>query len=118
VPVAPLDEQLKLLELIESCLATPEACGQMAMDYDRQLDQLDQSILVKAFRGELVPQAPNDEPASVLLARIQEQRTQQAGAAKRNKKTSMTQRGNKTGKESSRLTPQQLTLAEMLLTKK
>jgi hypothetical protein len=34
------------------------------------VDKLTQSILAKAFRGELVPQDPNDEPASVLLKRI------------------------------------------------
>lgn len=34
------------------------------------VDRLTQSILAKAFRGELVPQDPNDEPASVLLERI------------------------------------------------
>ena len=34
------------------------------------VDKLTQSILAKAFRGELVPQDPNDEPASVLLERI------------------------------------------------
>lgn len=34
------------------------------------VDKLDQAILVRAFRGELVPQDPNDEPAAVLLARI------------------------------------------------
>ena len=37
------------------------------------VDKLAQSILAKAFRGELVPQDPNDEPASVLLERIREQ---------------------------------------------
>lgn len=34
------------------------------------IPHLDQSILAKAFRGELVPQDPSDEPASVLLERI------------------------------------------------
>lgn len=34
------------------------------------LDELAQSILTKAFRRELVPQDPDDEPASVLLKRI------------------------------------------------
>jgi type I restriction enzyme S subunit len=86
----------------------------MAVSYEQQLDQLDQSTLAKAFRGELVPQDPSDEPASVLLARIREQRAQQAEAAKRNKKTSQSQRRNKTGKKSSKLTPQQLMLAEIL----
>jgi len=34
------------------------------------LDHLDEANLAKAFRGKLVPQDPNDEPASVLLERI------------------------------------------------
>ena len=34
------------------------------------MDKLTQSILAKAFRGELVPQDPNDEPASFLLEKI------------------------------------------------
>ncbi|MFH1301113.1 MAG: hypothetical protein ABIK07_08625, partial [Planctomycetota bacterium] len=49
--------------------------------------QLDQSILAKAFRGELVPQDPNDEPASVLLERICEQRNAQVAAKKNGKVT-------------------------------
>src|SRR5262249_10250035 len=82
------------------------------------LDQLDQSILTKAFRGELVPQDPNDEPASALLARIREQRMQQAEPAKHKQKTATTQRRNQRSEESSRPTPsQQLTLTEVLLTK-
>ena len=43
-----------------------------------QVDKLTQSILAKAFRGELVPQDPNDEPASELLKRIREERRKQA----------------------------------------
>jgi type I restriction enzyme S subunit len=35
---------------------------------------LDQSILSKVIRGELVPQDPNDEPASVLLDRIRREK--------------------------------------------
>jgi hypothetical protein len=38
------------------------------------IDHLDQAILAKAFQGELVPQDPNDEPASVLLERIRAER--------------------------------------------
>jgi type I restriction enzyme S subunit len=41
-------------------------------------DQPTQSIRAKAFRGELVPQDPADEPASELLRRIQEERRKQA----------------------------------------
>jgi type I restriction enzyme, S subunit len=108
--MAPREEQSKLLEQIESCLTTPEVFGQMATDYEQQLDQLDHSILAKAFHGELVLQDPNDEPASAL-------KVGQAEATKRNKQTSEIQWGNKTGKKLSRLTPQQLTLTEVLTTK-
>ena len=38
------------------------------------LDRLEASLLARAFRGELVPQDPNDEPASVLLDRIRAER--------------------------------------------
>ena len=41
-----------------------------------QVDKLTQSILAKAFRGELVPQDPNDVPASDLLKRIKAQKVE------------------------------------------
>lgn len=49
-------------------------------EHDRAEDllpRLDQAILAKAFRGELVPQDPNDEPASALLDRIKAERSDQ-----------------------------------------
>jgi hypothetical protein len=47
-----------------------------AKDAAERLGDLDQAILAKAFRGELVAQDPNDEPAGLLLDRIRaEQQT-------------------------------------------
>ena len=46
------------------------------------VDRLTPALLAKAFRGELVPQVPNDEPASVLLDRIRAARQAEAGAGK------------------------------------
>src|SRR5262249_22083599 len=47
------------------------------------IDHLDQAVLAKAFRGELVPQDPNDEPASVLLERIRAERAATPAKVKR-----------------------------------
>ena len=59
-------------------------CDQLAADIDIQLarsEALRQSILKKAFAGQLVAQDPRDEPASVLLDRI---RAERARAVKNN----------------------------------
>jgi type I restriction enzyme S subunit len=47
---------------------------------------LTRSILAKAFRGELVPQDPSDEPASVLLERIRAERGGQPQARRRGRR--------------------------------
>jgi type I restriction enzyme S subunit len=52
----------------------------------RLLSRLDQSILSRAFRGELVPQDPSDEPASVLLDRIRAERQAGGAAPKRRRR--------------------------------
>jgi hypothetical protein len=73
-PVPPLLEQQAILDKVDSLLAAAQGTGSTLLESESSLSLLNQSILAKAFRGELVPQDPNDEPASELLARIRRER--------------------------------------------
>ena len=105
VPLAPLAEQTAILTIVNRSFDAEGTVEDQHSAALMELDQLDQSILAKAFRGELVPQDPNDEPASALLARIREQRMQQIEAAKHKQKTATLQRRNQRNEEVSRPTP-------------
>ncbi|NEQ24696.1 MAG: restriction endonuclease subunit S [Microcoleus sp. SIO2G3] len=74
IPFPPLEEQQKIIAAIERYFSVAEAIERMLSENSEQIQHLEQSILAKAFRGELVPQDPNDEPASVLLERIHVER--------------------------------------------
>ncbi|WP_435258233.1 restriction endonuclease subunit S [Thioclava sp. FR2] len=66
----PLSQQVEIAQRIASAF---NWLDRMAADHaaaSNLLPKLDAAILAKAFRGELVPQDPNDEPASALLTRI------------------------------------------------
>ncbi|WP_441290243.1 restriction endonuclease subunit S [Sorangium sp. KYC3313] len=76
VPLAPLREMQEIVKQVQSCIARYEAIKRHAVDVSSDLALLDRAILAKAFRGELVPQDPNDEPASVLLERLRAEREQ------------------------------------------
>lgn len=70
VPLPPKEEQELLVERIDQMLSRShdaEACTDSELTRSTALRQ---SILKQAFAGRLVPQDPNDEPASELLARI------------------------------------------------
>ncbi len=69
-PLPPLDEQRQLLAEIEKRFAVADELEKVVNEGLEKADKLKQSILKKAFEGKLVAQNPNDEPASVLLARI------------------------------------------------
>ncbi|MEP9400027.1 restriction endonuclease subunit S [Mesorhizobium sp. KR2-14] len=86
VPVMPPAEQQEVAHRIRTAFAWIDRLASEATSARRLIDRLDQTVLAKAFRGELVPQDPADEPASVLLERIRAER----GAAptpKRGRKT-------------------------------
>ncbi|MDX5386393.1 MAG: restriction endonuclease subunit S [Marinobacter sp.] len=73
-PFCSIEEQSVIVEMLEEKLSLTDASLQeIAVQLDKA-ETLRQSILKKAFSGQLVPQAPNDEPASELLARIQAER--------------------------------------------
>lgn len=72
VPLPPEAEVEQIIALIDRLLAPLEGQAQAAQSLVGMLDDLDARILAKAFRGELVPQDPEDEPASVLLSRLRD----------------------------------------------
>jgi len=79
-----------LVQEIESRLSICDKIEESIEQGLQQAEALRQSILKKAFEGKLVPQDPNDEPASVLLDRIKAARAGQTATKKsRTKKVTL-----------------------------
>ncbi|QIE21897.1 restriction endonuclease subunit S [Xanthomonas oryzae] len=73
-PVPPTQIQDEIVRRVEQLFAYADQLEAKVAAAQQRIDALTQSLLAKAFRGELVPQDPTDEPASVLLERIRTQR--------------------------------------------
>lgn len=86
INLPPISEQTEIVRRVEQLFAFTDQLEAKVASAKSRIDHLTQSILAKAFRGELVPQDPNDESASVLLQRIQAQRAT-APKAKRGRKS-------------------------------
>ncbi|TCT61577.1 restriction endonuclease subunit S [Vibrio crassostreae] len=84
--VPPLIEQKEIVRLVDQYFAFAETIEAQVKKAQAKVDNLTQSILAKAFRGELVPQDPNDEPADKLLDRIAKAREEAEALAKAAKK--------------------------------
>lgn len=69
-----IEKQSVIVQEIESRLSVCDKIEEGIQQGLQQAEALRQSILKKAFEGKLVPQNPNDEPASVLLERIKADR--------------------------------------------
>ena len=78
-----LDEQVEIVLRVEALLALADRIETRCTAARTQAQRLTPLVLAKAFRGELVPQDPSDEPASALLARIASSDTAVAGKNKR-----------------------------------
>ena len=90
IPLPPLAEQKRIVAKIEELLPKVEEYGkaQEALDkLNNELpERLKKSILQEAISGRLVPQDPNDEPASVLLDKIRKEKAQLVKEGKLKKK--------------------------------
>ena len=78
IPVPPIDEQSEIVRRVEKLFAFADRLEERLSQVQTAVQKLTPALLAKAFRGELVPQDPNDEPASELLKRLQESRTESA----------------------------------------
>ena len=99
-PLPPLAEQKRIVAKIEKLMPLVEEYGKLEetrLQLDADLPaMLEKSILQEAIQGKLVPQDPNDEPASELLKRIAAERKAlvKAGKLKRDKSESVIFRGS------------------------
>lgn len=76
VALPPLEEQSEIVRRVEKLFALADRLEERLSQAQAAVQKLTPALLAKAFRGELVPQDPNDEPASELLKRLQENRTE------------------------------------------
>ncbi len=89
-PLPPLNEQRSIAEKIKKSIVAVEQYGKVQdklEDLNNNLNTLlKKSVLQEAIQGKLVPQDPNDEPASVLLQRIKEEKQRLVKEGKLKKK--------------------------------
>lgn len=83
VVLPPVPEQQEIVRRVETLFALADQIEARFEKARAQVEKLTPAILAKAFRGELVPQDPNEEPASVLLDRIRTARSTPSGRSKR-----------------------------------
>ena len=96
IPIAPIDEQTKISRIIDDLSAKIYEIQNSNNNLQALISATKFKILDLAIRGKLVPQDPNDEPASVLLEHIRAEKEEliKQGRIKRNKKESVIFKGD------------------------
>ena len=94
----PIPPENQIQRIIDATNDTDEVIGKLKTDQEDLIDIIDKTkskILDLAIRGKLVPQSPDDEPASVLLERIRAEKEEliRQGQIKRDKKESVIFKG-------------------------
>ena len=96
IPMPPVNEQHKIASALNESLSIVNNIDSLKREINTASDLLKSKILDLAIRGKLVPQDPNDEPASVLLERIKAEKEEliKQGKIKRDKKESVIFKGD------------------------
>ena len=94
-PIPPMNEQIRIALKVEELLTSTEIINENQEVIVTNIKKLKTKILDLAIRGKLVPQNPDDEPASVLLERIRAEKEEliKQGKIKRDKKESVIFKG-------------------------
>lgn len=92
-----INEQAEIIRRVEALFAMADKVQAQYEAARARVDRLASALLAKAFRGELVPQDPNDEPASVLLERLQRGRVSAPKPVKKRRRSSATVRSANKG---------------------
>lgn len=82
----PTEEQLEIVRRVEKLFDIADSLDAKYHKAFTRVDKIEQSILAKAFRGELVEPDPDDEPAEELLKRILEEKAKLESGKKTRKK--------------------------------
>lgn len=82
IPLPPKREQERIVKKIESYFQKIDETEKALNDVELLLTKYRESLLAKAFRGELIPQDPKDEPASKLLEKIRAERVKNSNGKK------------------------------------
>ena len=95
VPIPPAQEQQRIIAAVSNLLSKVDSIDADSETIFSLINQTKNKILDLSIRGQLVPQDPNDEPASVLLERIRTEKEEliRQGKIKRDKKESIIFRG-------------------------
>ena len=95
IPLPPFAEQTRIVAKLHEILSLADFINDGTEQIEMIITNAKNKILNLAIRGQLVPQDPDDEPASVLLERIRSEKEEliKAGKIKRDKKESIIFRG-------------------------
>ena len=87
-PIPPMDAQMRIAKHLEDLINIVDTINSNKKELAQIIGNVKSKILDLAIHGKLVPQNPNDEPASVLLERIREEKEEliKQGKIKRDKK--------------------------------